>query len=145
MTVSSSLVRFNVDAELALRAEGLPNITADAASDPLSLDRLSAYWNAGEIATPQQFAIFGSVSALDATTGDETYDIEVQVDSDTTFGSPVVIKTVRVTKLGLFVIPSVREQLEAVADAAFLRLNVDVAGTTPIFNYYAYATSYQGR
>ena len=41
MTVSSSLVRFNVDAELALRAEGLPNITADAASDPLSLPRLS--------------------------------------------------------------------------------------------------------
>ena len=97
------------------------------------------------IATPQQFVIFGSVSALDATTGDETYDIEVQVDSDTSFGSPVVIKTVRVTKLGLFVIPIVREELEAVADAAFLRLNVNVAGTTPIFNYYAYATSYQGR
>lgn len=145
MTVSSSLVRFNVDAELALRTEGLANITADAASDPLSLDRLSAYWNEGEIATPQQFVIFGSVSVLDTTTGDETYNIQVQVDSDTSFGSPTVIKTVQITKLGLFVIPIVREELEAVADAAFLRLNVDVAGTTPIFNYYAYASSYQGR
>ncbi len=41
--------------------------------------------------------------------------------------------------------PMSPEELEAVADAAFLRLNVNVAGTTPIFNYYAYATSYQGR
>lgn len=145
MTVSSSLVRFNVDAELALRVEGLANITADAASDALSLDRLSAYWNAGEIATPQQFVIFGAASVLDATTGDETYEFEVQVDSDETFASPVVIKTVAVSRLGLFVIPIVREELEAVPDAAFLRLNANVAGTTPIFNYYAYASSYQGR
>lgn len=146
MTISSSKVRFNIDALLALRPDsGQSDITADANTGVLSLDRLGAEWNAGEIATPLQYAIFGAVTKIDATTGDETYDLKLEVDSSEAFSSPVVVSTVRVNKLGQFIIPVVREQLLA-ADpaAAFLRIGVDVAGTTPILNFWAYAAPYQG-
>lgn len=146
MSVRPSKVRINIDDLLAFRKEGQSNITADAASSVLSLDRLGAPWNNDEIASKQQFGIAVFTTVLDTTTGDETYDLQVQVDSTDAFGSPITLKTVRISKIGYTLIGITREEILA-ADpaAAYIRLNADVAGTTPILNYFAYAAPFQGQ
>lgn len=146
MSVKPSKVRVNLDALLAFRAEGGSDLTATAASGVQSLDKLGARWNSDEIATKEQSAIAVFTTKLDTTTGDEVYDLEVQVDSTAAFGSPAVVKTVRVSKTGYNLVGLTREEiLAADPDAAYIRINAKLAGTTPILNYYAYWTALQGQ
>lgn len=145
MTISPSKVRFGVDALLQLRGEAAAAITATAASAALPLDRLGAPWNDGELAVPQQFAVFGSVQSLDVSSADETYVLQLQVSANEAFSAPVVVSSHPVTKGGIFVIGLVREDIKAKLDtAAFFRINAVLAGTTPSLDYYAYAAPYQG-
>lgn len=127
MANMASKVRFLPDALLFLQAEGSAAVTADGdnpTSTVLSLDQLASYWDSGELAMSQQIAISINVTAIDFSDGDETYDFEIEVDSEAAFGdSPVVVQEFSCVGTGNFVMMVSREQIiEKDADASHLRL-----------------------
>jgi hypothetical protein len=80
------------------------------------------------------------VTALDTTTGDETYVLTVETDSAAAFGgTPVEVGRVTVTGKGLFEVPlsgAAVEQRDS--DAAAIRVKATLGGTTPSITYGAY-------
>lgn len=80
------------------------------------------------------------VSALDTTTGDETYLLTVETDSVAAFsGTPVEVGRVTVLAAGVYEIPlSGREIEQRDPDAAAIRVKATLAGTTPSITYGAY-------
>lgn len=134
MTIKSSAVRFNIDAANLLRTESEGAITAAAASGSKSLGALTAPGYEGEIGAPLDFSIVVFVTALDATTGDEAYSLDVEVASDEAFTSPEVIQTVALTEVGHKVINIAKE---SVGSNEFIRVKVTPSGTTPSIDYWA--------
>lgn len=80
------------------------------------------------------------VSALDETTGDETYSVAIETDSVAAFtGSPVTIATTTITAPGVYEIPLSAGQIAGLdADAAAIRCKATLAGTTPSITYGCY-------
>lgn len=138
MTIKASAVRFPIDAENILRAESAGAITAAEASGSKPLGALSAYWNEGELASPLQLAVVLFVTALDLTTADETYRVDVEVASTETFADAEVVVSSEIKKVGQHVVAFTREQiLDALATAAHVRVKITPAGTTPSIDYWA--------
>ncbi len=138
-----SKVRHGVDAEpsVVLRALAGGNITASAAETAKALPILNtAFWHNNDVAFENE-AIVIHVTALDKTTGDETYEIQVQVDTDQPFAGSnfVIVGRLAVTTTGVFVInldgPTIKTLL---LGGAFIRVAAVLAGTTPILNYEAW-------
>lgn len=112
-------------------------ITADANTAAITLDTVEGYWNNGELAD-STFAVAINVAELDETTGDETYVINL-VAGPVGFATSVVVGTVTVTETGQYVILVDADTIrKSKADAAALRLAVDVTGTTPSIKFTAW-------
>lgn len=146
MGANASANRFGPpDLNTYLQPEGSSAVTSDGAStNYISLDKLSAYWNsAGDIAAHQQFDIAVYVSAIDFSSTDETYDMQVQCDSASNFPSASVVERLSILATGWYHFGITREMLKKVeSDPAYLRLYVDVDGTTPSITYVAYVAPY---
>lgn len=146
MTVKASANRFSFDGATVLRAEGSADVTATDSSKALPLDVLSSYWASGELASNHQFAIVVQVEKLDKTTGDETYEFAVEVDSSESFGSAAVVTKRSFNSTGKHVFVLSREEIVSAKNgAAFLRIKATLGGTTPIVAYSAYTSPVVGQ
>lgn len=153
MANMASKVRFLPDGELYLEPEGSAANTSDgdnASTNVLSLDALTSYWDSGELAMSQQIAISINVTAIDFSDGDETYDFELEVDSEEAFGdSPVVVQEFSCGAVGNYVMMVSREQiLEKDSDATHLRLVAridDGAANSASITYNAYVGPVVGK
>lgn len=134
MTIKTT-PRFEFDADLVMRATGQAAVTADTATSALGLDVLGAYWSDGELAMPEDVALIVDVEGAPASGGatEETYAVEVQVDSAEGFDdAPVTLTSTMVSAAGRYVLLVARELVEALdPNAAFLRVNMNVEGTAP--------------
>lgn len=133
---------FDAAAAVTLRALTDGSETADAAETGVALNTLSgAYWDNNDQPNGD-IRVSVHVTALDKTTGDETYDIYFETDSTLGFASAVeVARLFHVGATGYYevVIPSTL--IEALDPTAkYLRARLDVAGTTPIITYGAWMT-----
>ncbi len=137
-----SKIRHQYDAELALRAPGSVAVTADGATDAVDINRITK--GRGDINGRYGQGSFDAVvyvTALDATSGSETYTLQFQtVDADG--NNPVTHETVEVTAamvgepLVFAFHPATLRAKDA--DAAQFRINLDVGGATPSLTYYAF-------
>ena len=77
-------------------------------------------------------------TALDGTTGDETYKVDLQTDSVEGFTSPTVIGSVNFTRGDPV---GTRKVIGfPITNEEFLRLNYVLGGTTPIGGFSAWLT-----
>jgi hypothetical protein len=140
MAKLKSNFKYMLDAAPAItfRDAAAAPITADASTAAIVLDTLDGYWNTSNELADSTFAVVINVSAIDRGTGDETYVLNL-VAGPVGFGTSTVVGTVTVVEPGQYVIlvdaDTVRKQ---VANAAALRLNVDVSGTTPSIDFVAF-------
>ncbi len=145
MPVNASINRFPIDEELILRAASAGAQTNDGGStDYFVLGRDDSYWGF-DIITDHEIAVVLDCDTLEFGDANETYSFSVQVDSDVAFGTPSTVITKVVTAVGryTFVIP--REAIVAAdATAAYLRVHLDVGGTTPSMVWSAYVSPVLG-
>ena len=114
------------DKQLELRDGTAAAITATTAGTALAF----AATMAGEFK-----AVF-AVSALDATTGNETYVLSIETDSSTAFASPTEIGALTVTAAGVYELPLSKWQIIPFdAAAAAIRCKATLGGTTPSLSY----------
>lgn len=146
MSVKASFNRFSLDAETVLRAENSAAVTASGGSGTLSLDALSAYWNAGDLASKHEFAVIVHVDAVETGVGDETYEFAMQVDSVKEFSdSPVKLSAKDVDAAGRYVFLVSRDEVEAAdVNAAHLRVLATLGGAAPSVTYHAYVAPLVG-
>jgi hypothetical protein len=97
------------------------------------LDVVGGYWNNAHELADQAFAVAVNVAALDATTGDETYTVELEF-GDAGYAHSVKTHKIVVTKPGQYVflvdVPTAKKALGVNALNEF-RAVVTLAGTTP--------------
>lgn len=145
MSIMKSKYKYMYDAATAasLRAKSAVALTADTNGAELVLDTLQGYWTSGELAD-QTFAVVVNVTAIDRTTGDETYKLDLQA-GPSGFASNVVVGTLAaITTVGQYVILVDADTVKAIkADADAIRLVLDVAGTTPSITYHAWISGVQ--
>ena len=129
------------DADNKFRAPGLAAVTTTSVVGVLALDKLvnvrpSLY--RGSLGA-ESYKVVITVTAIDRTTGDETYSFFVDTG---TAGSPTVKvgELVGITKVGQYVIELDAATIEALdpANHAALELNVAIAGTTPSITFAAW-------
>lgn len=133
-------LRYMYDAavEARLRAKGLADLLADTPGTPLVLDLLTGYWTTGELAD-QTLAVVANVTALDKTTGDETYVLNVATNNN------VIVGTATVKSTGQYVILlDMGTVKKADPTVTSLRLDIDVSGTTPIINFHSWIANIIG-
>ena len=130
--------RFPYDAALVMQAYGTAAVTADGASNGLELQRNAHHSLPAGIAYGQ-FAVVLDVLALDETTGDETYVVNVEVGTDATFATKATVHSFTVDATGArSVILDTVDIEKALSGAKFIRTAVDVGGTTPSITYASY-------
>ncbi|UTC29856.1 hypothetical protein BAJUN_02260 [Bajunvirus bajun] len=136
-----SKIRHQYDADLALRAPGSAAITATTATGAVDIYRLDRARGVQGRYGIGSFDIVIHFGALDTTTGDETYFIDVET-VDANGANAVVQATVPVVagNLGEPIVLGFHPSTFAAKDpdAAKVRLNVRVAGTTPSATFYAF-------
>ncbi|MEQ8308022.1 MAG: hypothetical protein RIA09_15805 [Hoeflea sp.] len=146
MSIKASAVRFPIDAENIIRAETEGALTAAGNTAGRDLGLLSAYWNEGDLAMPEQVAFVLFVTDLDTDDGDEEYTVEVQVASDDAFSDAVSVLSAEITSTGNKTILVSRDQvLDALDGAGHIRLRVTPAGTTPSITFWAILSPIVGR
>lgn len=105
-----------------------------------------AYWDNDEVPNGL-VAVSIYVSALDRTTGDETYTFVVEVDTSDAFGSAVEVARIGPTGLtaaGYYRVIVDSKMIEALEPGAtHIRIGVVKTGTTPSVTYGAWMT-YKG-
>lgn len=120
------------DAQTELRTLSAGAITVTGATTPLALTAQTA----------GAFKAVIDVTAIDRTTGDETYVFSVEADTAVGFSTPVAVATLpAITAAGQYEIPlsaALIEQHEA--GATHLRLKATIGGTTPSLTYGARLT-----
>lgn len=122
------------------RARTAPAITATANSTEVVLDQLDGYWNtAGELAD-ETVAVIVNVTAIDATTGDETYSFALKAtDGASAVQASVGLGTLAVNKTGQYVfLVDVATAKLCDSDVAGLIVTATLAGTTPSIAYHAW-------
>lgn len=135
---------YDAASTVSLRAKSAAALTADTNGDALVLDALEGYWNTNGELADKTFAVVIHVTALDTSSADETYAINLQA-GPVGFASNVVIGTLpSITKTGQYVILVDINTVKALkADAAAIRLVTDVGGTTPSIDFYAWISGVQ--
>ena len=133
---------FDASALVTLRDVDDGAETADANEAGIALNVLTgAYWDNSDQPNGD-IRVSVHVTAIDRTTGDETYTIYFEVDTSNAFASASeVARITGITATGYYevVIPQVLvEKFET--GATHLRARLDVAGTTPSITYGAWAT-----
>lgn len=153
MSVKSSALRLSIDSLLVFRASGLATVAAsNGSANPLTLDVLTAYWNAGDDANSKQFAIQAQVESISAASGSPTATFSVRVDNDAAFGSATTIESAAaLTAAGTVTILVSREQIEAALVTqtgvpVYLDVYMTIGGgaTTPAVAWNAYASPLVG-
>lgn len=129
---------FDAAPSITLESKAAPARTADGNTAEIVLDQLDGHWNVLNELADQTFAVVVNVTALDQTTGDETYALNL-VFGNAAFAASRVTHTLTVTKPGQYVflvdIDTVRAML---ASADRFRIALDVAGTTPSIDFHAW-------
>jgi hypothetical protein len=124
------MTEYTFDKLLELRNVGDGAETATAAESGLSLPVRMA----GDVR-----AVF-HVTALDTTSGNETYALSVETDSLAAFtDSPVKVGELPVTATGIYELPLSGRQIETLdPNAAAIRCKATLGGTTPSITYGAF-------
>lgn len=137
-----SKIRHTYDADLALRAPGSVAVVADGASSAVDIYRITK--GRGDINGRFGIGSFDAVvyvTAIDTTSGTETYTLEFQT-VDAAGANPVTHETHVLTAAEVgepLVFAFHPATLRAKdADGAKFRINVDVGGATPSITYYAF-------
>lgn len=130
---------YDADPSVALVAKDHAAKTATFNGTAITLDKVLGYWNAGsENLADHTFPIVINVEAIDKTTGDETYTIDLEV-GPVGFATSVKTGKVTVTGAGQYVILVDVPTLVAMkSDAAAIRLAYTLAGTTPSITSHAF-------
>jgi hypothetical protein len=140
--MSASAVRHQYDASLALQAPGSVAITATAPTSALDLYEItgSPYGALNGLNGLGSFDLVLYVGALDHTTGDETYTVQIEVADEAASWTVVESFLLATAQIGeVLAFPLQPATLAAFAgDAAQIRLNVVLAGTTPSLTYWAF-------
>ncbi|ARK07409.1 hypothetical protein LAV_00009 [Sphingobium phage Lacusarx] len=113
--------------------------TASFNGPALVLDKVLGYWNdADPILADSTVAIAINVEAADTTTGDETYELELEA-GPVGFATSVKTHKVTVTGPGQYVVLVDFDTLKAMkADVAAIRIAATLAGTTPSLTAHAW-------
>ncbi len=140
-----SVIRHGYDANLALKAPGAVAITASELSTKVDINRITKSVR-GALANrygEYEFDVVVHVVALDHTTGDETYSLDFNT-YDAAGANPVTHQNrlLTVADLGKTLIFTFKTGTiqEADADAALFAVNLTLAGTTPILQYWAFVS-----
>lgn len=137
-----SKVRHAVDAEpsIVLRQLSAGSASASGVDPAISLGVNNApYWSNGAIGFQLAAAVI-RVTAIDRTS-DETYAIQLQVDSDQAFAGSdfTVVGEIDINAPGVYVVNLDGPTIKALrANAAFLRTALVAGGTTPAITYEAW-------
>jgi hypothetical protein len=103
----------------------------------IALDELDGYWNTNELAD-EVFAIAVNVTAIDHTTGDETYTVELEF-GPAGFATSVKTSKLTIGAVGQYAILVDAATLRAMkADGNTIRLVGTLAGTTPSITLHAW-------
>ena len=139
---------FDAEASVTLRADGSGAVTA-AGQTPeagISLNDGVAYWQVGDESLPYNMLVVNvQVSAIDFADLDEMYDIAVQTDADQGFTTAPVThgQLTAVPGTGVFKLILDADTVRRLdPDAAFIRIQVDLGGTTPSIDYHAWLTAH---
>lgn len=140
--MSESAVRHQYDAQLALQAVGSVAITATAATSALDLYEItgSPYGALNGRNGIGSFDLVLYVAALDHTTGDETYTVQIVVTNEAAQATVVESFALTIANIGqVLAFPLQPATLADFAgDAASVHLNVVLGGTTPSLTYWAF-------
>lgn len=140
MAKFNSKFKYMYDAapEIALVTKDHVAKTASFNGTVYALETLNGYWNVPAILADEAFAVVFHVEALDQTTGDEVYTVELEFGP---IGFATSIKPFKavVTKPGQYAFLVDIDTIVALkADVAAMRLAVTLAGTTPSVTLYAF-------
>lgn len=137
-----SKIRHQYDADLALRAPGGVAVTADTTTPAIDIYRITK--GRGDVQGRYGIGSFDVVvffTGLDTTTGDETYALKVET-VDAAGANAVEHASVPVSAANLgepLVLAFHPASLKLKdADASAIRLTLDVGGTTPSANFWAF-------
>lgn len=135
-------IRREFDAEVAVTlrdaADGAE--TAAVAEAGVDINALTkAYWDDGEI---PHGVFLVNIHVPTVTTDDETYTLDVEVDTTSGFASPVKVATVSPVGKSYMTVPIESASVEALlSGASWLRLNLSaVSGTAPSIVYGGWLT-----
>lgn len=137
--MGTSEVNYLYDAQTVLRAPGSAAMTATGTVGTFALDKMV---NAGKSIYrnnlgAQQYKIVIAVSAIDKTTGDETYTLTASTGA--VGNSTVQVGELVVSSTGQYVLVLDARSIEqADANHAELKLTLTVAGTTPSITFAAW-------
>jgi hypothetical protein len=136
-----STIRHQYDADLALRAPGGAAVTADTSSAAIDIYRITQ--GRGDVNGRYgigSFDIVAYFSALD-TSGDATYALKIET-TDADGANAVTHATIPLTaaNLGAPLVYAFHPATLKVSDAdgAKVRVTLDVTGTTPSANFWAF-------
>ena len=142
MADMKSKVKHSFDAEASVTLRDITDgaETADAAETGVALPALTkAYWDNNDIAQ-DAIACVVHVTAIDFGDANEVYVLNIQVDSALAFDdAPVTVGTITIPAVGVYTVLLDTDTVKALdANAAFIRANLDVSGTTPSITYGAW-------
>lgn len=133
-----SEVNYIYDAEMDFRAPGSAAVTATTTFGPLKLDKMTS--GRGMLKNKlgaEGYDVVIAVSALDTTTGDETYTFSVEVGA--AGAAATKVGEVKVTKKGQTVLKLDAHTIEKLdADRVDIELVATLAGTTPSITFAAW-------
>lgn len=155
MGVNASKVRSLVDtaAAVTLRSVADGAETATATETAISLSELDlAYWQDGSEIPHGKFVVGVNVTAMDATTGDETYVLSLLVDDTSGLSdSPVTIASYTIPRTAIgyyeFVVDSKTiPNLDSDSSGTdkWLAIRATLGGTTPSITYGAWISKSLG-
>lgn len=146
MGVNASKVKYqlDVDPSVTLRnaADGAETATATEAA--ISLKQLdTAYWHGKEIPNGNMVVVI-NVTALDKTTGDETYQLSLLVDDTANLSdNPVAVASIPVNAIGTYNVIVDSKSIpvldpDASGTDKWMAIRATLGGTTPSISYGAW-------
>lgn len=142
MAIMKGSRKYQLDAELVLRASTAAAITATGASLTFDLGAMGAYWNGtdGEVAGHQLAVVIDVAALVTGGMTPETYEFQVQTDSAAAFDDAIITSfKLAVAATGEYVFLLDVDTLRKLdVNAKFLRLNAVLAGTAPSLTYNAF-------
>jgi len=139
---SQNAFGYDRDSQVVLRAIDATARTASGSDTAISLKTLTAaYWDNDEI-PDQAFKVVIDVDSADNTTGNETYEIFVEVDTAVGMATAVTVGHLilsAATAVGQYEILLDGDTISDLEPAAtHIRTRAVLGGTTPIFHFHAW-------
>lgn len=148
MASVSSATNFLPDNKLRLRAIGDVALVAQFTSPAIDLVLLKPYWNTDEWGVARDLLFGVSLESI-ALAGGQSYAFSLEIDSDTSFGSPTTVDAETITSAnsasGLFDLALTRETLLKLDHTAgFIRLKMVPTGVAEIGQIVVGSTAHDG-